>query len=108
MKSRSSASGRSVWGQTENTPPLLNTTHMVHINTQWVEVKQLWRNFTPLLTAIMDKRVTVFSIAATEGVFFTSSQGKQLCFTVGKNQLKTGNECYCELLVKESFTTVLL
>lgn len=59
-----------MWGSSGNTPPILNITHVVHINTQWVEVRRLWRNFTPLLTAIVHKRFTVFSIAASEGAFF--------------------------------------
>lgn len=73
-------SGRSAWGQTGNTPPLLNTTHVVHINTHWVEVRQLWRNFTPLLTATMHKRFTVFNMAATEGAFFYKLTGKTTVF----------------------------
>lgn len=75
-----------MWGQTGNTPPLLNATHVVHINTRWVEVRQLWRNFAPLLTTIMHKRFTVFNMTAAGGgvgVFFYKLAGKTTVFHSG-------------------------
>lgn len=94
-------SWRSVWGQTGNTPPLLNTTHVVHINTQRVEVRQLWRNFTPLPHRNHAQAIYCFQHGCYEGCLLLQTHWENNCVSL----LKTGKECYCELFEEEYFQT---